>query len=112
MVLRQRLEFWLSKPLAPHEWGVCLTDDVAFLTPVHDVGPGKPGVKLPLADTDFPTFTFTVLTLELFDVGLQFVEMMNTVIRDTNGADLAGLLGFYKCSPCSISAFLAAVWGV
>lgn len=112
MFLRQRLEFWLSKPLAPHEWGVCLADDVAFLTPVHDVGPGKPGVKLPLADTDFPTFTFTVLTLELFDVGLQFVEMMNTVIRDTNGADLAGLLGFYKCSPCSIPAFLAAVGGV
>jgi len=69
-------------------------------------------VKLPLADTDLPTFTCTLLALELFDVGLQFVEMMDTVIRNTNGADLAGLLGFYKCSPCSVPAFLAAIWSV
>jgi len=69
-------------------------------------------VKLPLADTDLPTFTFTVLALELFDIGLQLVEMMDTVIRNTDGADLAGLLSFYKCSPGSIPAFPTAVWGV
>jgi hypothetical protein len=69
-------------------------------------------VKLPLADTDLPTFTFTLLALELFDVGLQFVEVMNPVIRNTDGADLAGFLGFYKCSPCSVPAFLTAIWGV
>lgn len=88
-----------------HQRRVSLDDDIALLQPVDDIFPRAPRVDLVLADGDLSAHAAV-------DVLFQFVQMVDAVVRDSDGADLAGLLGLHEGTPGSQSTFLTAVGGV
>lgn len=63
-------------------------------------------MNLPLADGDDATLARAVDCLKFLDVLFKLIEVVNTVIRNTDGADLAGLDALYECAP----AVFAALW--
>ena len=99
-------------PLTPHERTVRLHDDAPGPTPVDDVVARQPGVQLPLADGDCAAGAGTVLGLEGLDVGLELGEVMDAVVGDAEGADLARLLGGDQSVPGAEACGAAAVRGV
>lgn len=58
-------------------------------------------MELPLAHVDRATLSFTMFFLERFDVSLQFVEMVDAVIRYPNGPNLALGLCFEESTPAT-----------
>lgn len=112
MCLRQLLHNGLFEPFAAHDWAVCFQHDVAFLAPGHNVWTRQPGVKLPLPNVDRATSAFAVLGFELFDIGLQFVEMVHAVVTDAKGTYFPGLLGLDESAPGAETTFPSAVRGV
>lgn len=82
-LLDQRLEVSFIKSLASHDWAICFTDNASFSAPLHNIRPGQPRMKLPLANADFSTFALTILGLKLFDIGLKLIEMMDPVVGNT-----------------------------
>ena len=69
-------------------------------------------MQFPLPNTDLPPLALAVLSLEFFDVGLQFVQMVNAVVGDADGADESGALCFDKSEPGAITARGTAVRGM
>ena len=66
-------------------------------------------MQFPLPDADLSALTLSVLSFQFFDVRLQFVEMMNAVVGDTDGADASGALCFDESEPGSVACCGAAV---
>lgn len=62
-----------------------------------------------MADADFTAFAFAVLGIEFGDVGFEFVEVVDAVVGDADGADEAGLLGFEEGEPGAAAGLFAAV---
>lgn len=94
VLLHQWLQNRFIGPLIPHNWTIRLDYHPSLLAPFHNVRSSEPWMHFPLPNTDLASFAFTLLAFELLDIGFKLVEMMNAVVRDADGADLAGLLGF------------------
>ena len=69
-------------------------------------------MQFPLPDADLPAFASTVLGFEGGDVRLQFFEVVDAVVGDTDGVDLAGRLGFDEGAPGAETGVPSAVGGV
>lgn len=82
-----------------------LDHDIALLQPIDDIPPVAPRVNLVLAHVDLAASC-------LVDVFFEFVEVVDTVVGDSDRADFACLLGFYQGAPGAETGFFAAVGGV
>ena len=69
-------------------------------------------MHLPLPDADLPALALSVPSLEFADVRFQFVEVVEAVVGDADGADEAGALGFDEREPGAVAGGGAAVGGV
>ena len=69
-------------------------------------------MHLPLPDADLPALALSVPPLEFADVRFQFVEVVEAVVGDADGADEAGALGFDEREPGAVAGGGAAVGGV
>jgi hypothetical protein len=69
-------------------------------------------MQLPLSDADLASFALAVLLFELLDVRFELVEMVDSVVGDADGSDLACLLRFNESAPAAFSGFDATVRGV
>jgi hypothetical protein len=68
-------------------------------------------VELVLSDVNLSTPpTSPALGLKLFDMLLELLEVMNTVITHASGLDLAIFLRLHKSSLGAFSAFRATIW--
>ena len=112
ILLPQPLQHGLLKPLAPHDGAISLDHHPPFPAPPHDIRSRKPGMEFPLPDADFPAFAFPVLGFQFLDIGFEFVEVVEAVVGDADGADAARLLGFEEGEPGAAAGFFAAVGGV
>jgi hypothetical protein len=88
-------------PLTTHDGTVSLDDDLALTTPIHNVITRQPGVQFPLADRNGAPCSGAMLGFEVFDVRLEFIQVVDSVVRDAQGADLTGLLGGEESVPGS-----------
>ena len=66
-------------------------------------------MQFPLPDADLPALTLSVLFFKFFDVRLQFIEMVNAVVGDSDGADASGALCFDESEPGSIAGCGTAI---
>lgn len=69
-------------------------------------------MQLPLPHADLSALAFAVLAFQFLDVGFEFVEVVDAVVGDTDGADGAGVFGFDEGAPGAGAGFAAAVGGV
>lgn len=66
-------------------------------------------MQFPLPYTDLSALTLAVLFFEFFDVRLQLVEMVDTIVGDADGTDKSGAFCFDKSSPGAFAGCGAAV---
>ena len=66
-------------------------------------------MQFPLSDADLSALTLSVLSFQFFDVRLQFIEVMDAVVGDPDGADESGALRFDEGEPGAIAGCGAAV---
>ena len=66
-------------------------------------------MQFPLPYTDLSALTLPVLFFKFFDVRVQLVEMVNTIVGDADGADKAGTFCFDKSKPGPFAGCGAAV---
>lgn len=81
---------------------VCLNDDVVFLQPVDDIPAVAPRVNLILSNIN-------LAAAGAVDVFLQFLEMVDSVVRDSDRFDFALLLSLCQRTPGTESSFFTAV---
>lgn len=131
VLLRQLLQRRLVPAVPAHDGAVRLHGDTALRAPVDDVSPRAPRVQFDLVDAYDAAFALAAaLGLELFDVLLEFVEVVYAVVADADGAYLAGFDGFNQlrpgvlgeakpefegmatayCFPCTLAVLGATVW--
>lgn len=112
MLFHQRLQNRLLESFAADDGTVGFDDDASVPAPFHNVLPSQPRMDFPLADADFSAVSWAVLGFEVFDGGFELVEVVDAVVGDADGADLAGLLGFDEGAPGAGSGSGTAVRGV
>lgn len=105
MFFRQALQAGLTHASSLDQRRVGLDDDVTLLQPPSDVLPRAPGVDLVLTDGDLAADSAV-------DVRLQLLQVVDSIVGDTDGTDLAGLLGLDQSAPGTQTAFLPSVGGV
>ena len=66
-------------------------------------------MQFPLPYADLTSSPLAIPFLEFFDIGFELIEMMDAVIRDTDGADQAGFLGFGEGTPGAVTRFFATI---
>ena len=69
-------------------------------------------MQFPLPNTDLPSLALAVLSFKFLDVSLQFVEMMDAIVGDADGADEPGAFGFDQREPGAITGRGTSVGGM
>ena len=100
---RQTLQAFLLKPLTPHKRTVSFNNDAPLLAPLHYIGSRKPRMQFPLPHADLSALALAVLSFEFFDVRLQFVEVVDPVVGDADGADESGAFCLDEREPAAFA---------
>lgn len=83
MFLPQGLQNRLVEPIPMRQRRVRFNHDIAILKPLHDLRSIQPWVQLVLPNVDLAS------ALAALDILLQFIEVMDAVVRYADGACLA-----------------------
>lgn len=102
MLLGQLLENRLLHASTLDKRRVRLDDNITLVQPLGDIITRAPRVNLILADGN-------LTTTSALDVLLQFLQLLDAEVGDTDRTDVSCLLGLNQGAPCSQASLLAAV---
>lgn len=101
MFLCNFLEFWIIHLLCLYEWTVRFDDNVALLKPFNNIRTSEPRMQLILAHINFTPNGFVVL--------LQLIQMVDSIVGNSNGADFPFLLSFYQSLPRTFTLLFTTI---